>query len=73
MSLEASLLEKIKKEKINEFEALAAFYIVNNGVHDIVSISTGNKCLNKSQINDENRDLLLHDSHAEVLAKRGFI
>ncbi|GMI36094.1 hypothetical protein TrCOL_g4436 [Triparma columacea] len=38
----------------------------------VVSIATGSKCVGPKLINQEPRGYVLHDCHAEVLAKRGF-
>lgn len=38
----------------------------------VVSLATGSKCMGPKMINTEPRGYVLHDCHAEVLAKRGF-
>ena len=63
------------KPSTNEWTHLAAFVVCHrdrNDCMDIVSMGTGTKCLGK-QIEERGvNGCLLHDSHAEVIAKRSF-
>ncbi|KAF9012840.1 adenosine deaminase/editase [Hymenopellis radicata] len=54
-----------------KFTILASFYLLNNatGALKIISIGTGTKCLPTARLPASGE--ALHDSHAEVLARRG--
>lgn len=62
------------KPSSNEWTHLAAFVSIDERNHiDILSIGTGTKCLG-GQIEERGTNgCLLHDSHAEVIARRSFI
>jgi len=55
------------------YTILAAFVLCNSWSNDIkiISLSTGSKCLPTVKLPDRGESL--HDSHAEVLARRGAI
>lgn len=57
----------------SQFTILAAIYLVSNtsSEHKIISLSTGTKCLPESRLTTQGE--AIHDSHAEVLARRGAI
>ncbi|KAH3720309.1 hypothetical protein DPMN_063206 [Dreissena polymorpha] len=42
----------------------------NNNLSRVVSLGTGNRCVHGNKITEDGT--VLHDSHAEILAKRGF-
>ncbi|TFK29328.1 adenosine deaminase/editase [Coprinopsis marcescibilis] len=54
----------------SQFTVLASFFLVNEVTrqHKTISIATGTKCIPGSKLS--NRGELVHDSHAEVLARR---
>ncbi|KAJ7477099.1 adenosine deaminase/editase [Mycena galericulata] len=54
-----------------QFTILASFFLISNadGLYKIVSLSTGTKCLPVSRLPMDGE--AIHDSHAEVLARRG--
>ncbi|KAJ7937406.1 adenosine deaminase/editase [Mycena leptocephala] len=55
-----------------QYTVLASFFLASNVTgHKIISVATGTKCLpsNKLPVDGES----LHDSHAEVLARRGAV
>jgi len=54
-------------EEWTVFAAIVAFHRVDNRMW-VISSATGTKCTAQ-----RHNDLILHDSHAEVLARRGFI
>ena len=56
----------------NQFTILAAFILLN-GPHSakVISLGTGSKCLPASKL--QSGGDLVHDSHAEILARRGAI
>ncbi|KAF6762903.1 hypothetical protein DFP72DRAFT_987320 [Ephemerocybe angulata] len=57
----------------SQFTILASFYLTHeeSGKSKIISIATGTKCIPLSKLSD--RGELVHDSHAEVLARRGAV
>lgn len=64
---------ELKKWKIKDFEVVSAIYIKEKDKRTIVSLGCGNRCLNMKEVTKENCDLVIHDSHAEVMARRGFL
>lgn len=62
------------KPTSNEWTHLAAFVSVNeNNQIDILSIGTGTKCLGGEKEERGINGCLLHDSHAEVIARRSLM
>ncbi|CAF4588705.1 unnamed protein product, partial [Rotaria magnacalcarata] len=58
----------------NEWTHLAAFVSVNdNNQIEILSIGTGTKCLGGDKQERGIEGCLLHDSHAEVIARRALM
>ncbi|KAI0761707.1 adenosine deaminase/editase [Irpex lacteus] len=56
----------------NQFTILAGFALSNaNGVTKVISLGSGSKCLPASKLGHGGD--LVHDSHAEVLARRGAV
>ncbi|KAF5333735.1 hypothetical protein D9611_002354 [Ephemerocybe angulata] len=57
----------------SQFTILASFYLTHeeSGKSKIISIATGTKCIPLSKLSD--RGELVHDSHAEVIARRGAV
>jgi tRNA-specific adenosine deaminase 1 len=69
-----NLLSSRGKPSSNEWTHLAAFVIRNeNNQIEILSIGTGTKCLGGEKDERGIQGCLLHDSHAEVIARRGLI
>ena len=62
--------------QLSEFTVLAAIVAVvcsSDGCRTFaVSVATGTKCIGNDELNKNSSGCLLHDSHAEVLARRGF-
>lgn len=54
-----------------QFTILASFYLTCPGKTQIISIGTGTKCIPAAKLS--NRGELVHDSHAEVIARRGAV
>lgn len=77
MLLEDLLVERLSKlnPKISlSSSVIAAIFIrLNETTVHLISIGIGTKCLNDSELNDLNSSFLVHDCHAEVLARRSFI
>ncbi|CAF1941766.1 unnamed protein product [Rotaria magnacalcarata] len=62
------------KPSSNEWTHLAAFVSVNdNNQIEILSIGTGTKCLGGDKQERGTEGCLLHDSHAEVIARRALM
>lgn len=70
-----------KPDKDNVFTVLAGFVAVidrtdgtpaDTPLIEVLSLATGTKCVSEDMI-DDRTGLVLHDSHAEVLARRGLI
>ena len=63
------------KPSANEWTHLAAFLSIDcsNNQIDILSLGTGTKCLGGQVEERGTNGCLLHDSHAEVIARRAFI
>ncbi|CAF3591820.1 unnamed protein product, partial [Rotaria sp. Silwood2] len=62
------------KPSSNEWTHLAAFVSVNEfNQIDVISIGTGTKCLSGDIKQSERQGCLLHDSHAEVIARRALL
>ncbi|CAF4852921.1 unnamed protein product [Rotaria sp. Silwood1] len=62
------------KASSNEWTHLAAFVSVNEfNQIDVISIGTGTKCLSEDIKQSERQGCLLHDSHAEVIARRALL
>ncbi|KAH9938484.1 uncharacterized protein B0H18DRAFT_1081130 [Fomitopsis serialis] len=55
----------------NQYTILAAFILTCPGVVKVISLATGSKCLPTDRFAKEGD--ALHDSHAEVLARRGAV
>lgn len=55
----------------NQYTILAAFILTCPGVAKVISLATGSKCLPTERFTKEGD--ALHDSHAEVLARRGAV
>ena len=55
----------------NQFTTLAAFILTRPGELKVISLATGSKCLPTERFSKTGD--ALHDSHAEVLARRGAI
>ncbi|KZT72685.1 hypothetical protein DAEQUDRAFT_664117 [Daedalea quercina L-15889] len=53
----------------NQFTILAAFILTRSGQSKVISLATGSKCLPTERFSKTGD--ALHDSHAEVLARRG--
>jgi hypothetical protein len=69
-----NLLSSRGKPLSNEWTHLAAFISINeNNQIDILSIGTGTKCLGGQKEERGIQGCLLHDSHAEVIARRSLI
>lgn len=62
--------------QVSEFTVLAAIVAIVDTAHGhrsfVVSIATGTKCIGNDELNKNISGCLLHDSHAEVLTRRGF-
>jgi tRNA-specific adenosine deaminase 1 len=58
----------------NEWTVLSAFVLqkTNNGQLEILALATGTKCLGQNEVQDDDQGARVHDSHAEVVAKRAF-
>ena len=56
----------------SEFTVLAAILLVSEKKFEIVSLATGTKCIGSTALEADKFGCLLSDSHAEVLARRGF-
>jgi len=71
------ILPKQGKPNDKQWTVLAGIVLVKNLDEKlelkIVSLATGTKCLDGTTRLQSNPGTLLHDSHAEVLARRGFI
>lgn len=65
-------LPKNGKPRSNQWTTLAAVVMVDKGGHPtIASLATGMKCLSSQSI-EKAKGRAVHDSHAEILAIRGF-
>jgi len=65
-------LPKTGKPKPNEWTVLSGVVKSNKDEDlEVISLGTGSKCLSMTQMSPEGN--VLNDSHAEVLARRGFI
>ena len=68
-------LPKQGKPKDTEWTVLSCFFIFqvkNPEKFKIISLATGTKCLDGDTRDKSLPGTLIHDSHAEVLAKRAF-
>ncbi|KAJ7374535.1 tRNA-specific adenosine deaminase 1 [Desmophyllum pertusum] len=75
------LSKKGKPQAQHEWTLLAAIVLIqqqdNNGKclpecsMDVVAMGTGSKCIGRSKMS--NKGIILNDSHAEVIARRGFL
>ncbi|CAF2516999.1 unnamed protein product [Rotaria sp. Silwood2] len=57
-------------------KTLACMLMITDGQHEqarVVSIATGNSCLDETNLIDADDGIALHDCHAEILARRGLI
>ena len=69
-----NLLSSRGKPLENQWTHLAAFVCVNDQNQiDVISIGTGTKCLGGNKDERGTNGCLLHDSHAEVIARRAFL
>ena len=68
-----SKLPKKGKPKDTEWTVLASVVLVRDSDICLVSLATGTKCLDGVRRRSCESGALLHDSHAEVLARRGFL
>ncbi|CAF1370269.1 unnamed protein product [Adineta ricciae] len=69
-----NLLSSRGKPSSNEWTHLAAFAAVDENDHiDIISLGTGTKCLGGEKNERGTQGCLLHDSHAEVIARRSLL
>ena len=73
-----TLAKKGKPQKNKEWTMVAAIVLRDQSpsdnrksLHRVVSMGTGSKCIGQSKMSS-NGDIL-HDSHAEIMARRGFI
>ena len=69
-------LPKRGKPSDHQWTVLSAIVLVNTVNPDqikVVSYATGTKCLDGSTRLKSSPGTLIHDSHAEILARRGFI
>lgn len=64
-------LPKSGKPDSEEWTVLSAIVKENNSNLEIVALGTGSKCIGKNSMS-KNGDIL-NDSHAEVIARRGFL
>lgn len=66
-------LPKTGKPIENEWTVLSCFMKYNSYNKDIevVSLGTGSKCIGATKLSPKGD--ILHDSHAEVMARRGFL
>ena len=74
--LKFSKLSKKGKPKDSEWTVLSSVFLINEekpSDFHIVSLATGTKCLDGDTRRRSLPGTLLHDSHAEVLARRGLI
>nr|XP_026693020.1 tRNA-specific adenosine deaminase 1-like isoform X4 [Ciona intestinalis] len=60
-----------KPEEGKQWTALAGFVKQCGDDYEVVAIGTGTTCLGESQMRKDG--LILHDNHAEVIARRSFI
>ncbi|UJR11702.1 hypothetical protein I4U23_015883 [Adineta vaga] len=69
-----NLLSSRGKPSLNEWTHLAAFVCVDEKNHiDVLSLGTGTKCLGGDKNERGTQGCLLHDSHAEVIARRSLM
>ncbi|CAF0789358.1 unnamed protein product [Adineta ricciae] len=69
-----NLLSSRGKPSSNEWTHLAAFVAVDENDHiDVISLGTGTKCLGGEKNERGTQGCLLHDSHAEVIARRSLL
>ena len=72
--LKLKSLPKKGKPKAGEWTVMAAMFLINNDDDvRLVSVATGTKCLDGVTRRRSAPGTLVHDSHAEVLTRRGFI
>lgn len=70
-----SIPSKYKPKKGEEYTVLAAFIATSKSrcdFSDVISVATGTKCIGLDQSMNDIDGYFMNDSHAEVLAKRGF-
>ncbi|XP_071815744.1 tRNA-specific adenosine deaminase 1-like isoform X2 [Apostichopus japonicus] len=60
-----------KPQEGREWTLLAGFVLESDGSYTVVSLATGTKCIGKKNMDPKGETL--NDSHAEVLARRGFL
>lgn len=60
-----------KPKDKGEWTLLSCFIKEENQALEVVALGTGSKCLGENQLSSEG--MLVHDSHAEVVARRAFM
>ncbi|KAF9069910.1 hypothetical protein BDP27DRAFT_1221870 [Rhodocollybia butyracea] len=66
-----ALYSKLKTSPQNQYAILSAFYLATKTECKIISLGTGTKCLPESHLTAQGE--AVHDSHAEIIARRGAI
>ncbi|CAF0733272.1 unnamed protein product [Rotaria sordida] len=73
-------ISKFQNLNINELllgrKTLACMLMITDGQYEqarVISMATGNSCLNETNLIYANDGIALHDCHAEILARRGLI
>lgn len=64
-------LPKTGKPNFDEWTVLSAIVKENNSNFEVVSLGTGSKCIGRTSLSKHGD--ILNDSHAEVIARRGFL
>lgn len=67
------ILPKTGKPVDNEWTVLSCIvkYNTETELHEVVSLGTGSKCIGATKMSSQGN--ILNDSHAEVIARRGFL
>lgn len=65
--------KKGKPQGKHEWTLMAAVVLIQEPeyIMDVVAVGTGSKCIGKNQMSDQG--IILNDSHAEMIARRGFL